>query len=72
MAYLDFSRSRFYCNGTERRYYTYRDGNRDLYMSLTDIQLVLDLTASWEEDGALLLNGKKIFLYKDSSNRDVD
>ena len=61
VAYLDFSRSRFYCNGTERRYYTYRDGNRDLYMSLTDIQLVLDLTASWEEDGALLLDPSRPF-----------
>ena len=61
VVYLDFTRSRFYCNGIERRYYTYRDGNRDLYMSLTDVQLVLDLTASWAEDGALVLDPSRPF-----------
>ena len=56
VVYLDFTRSRLYCNGIERRYYTYREGNRDLYMGLTDIQLLLDLTASWDGDDTLVLD----------------
>ncbi|MBQ6397726.1 MAG: serine hydrolase [Eubacteriales bacterium] len=56
VVYLDYTRSRLYCNGVERRYYTYREGNRDLYMSLTDVQLLLDMTASWDENGVLVLD----------------
>ena len=60
--YLDLLRNRIFVDGGERRYYTYRrGGEHDLYMSLTDIQLVLDLTASWEEDGALLLDPSRPF-----------
>lgn len=43
-------RNRIFVDGLERRYYTYRDG-RDLYMSLTDVQLMLDLPAELEEEG---------------------
>ena len=56
VVYLDYTRSRLYCDGIERRYYTYREGNRDLYMSLTDIQLLLDMTASWDDSGVLVLD----------------
>ena len=56
VVYLDYTRSRLYCNGIERRYSTYREGNRDLYMSLTDVQLLLDMTASWDESGVLVFD----------------
>ena len=56
VVYLDFTRSRLYCNGIERRYSTYREGNRDLYMSLTDVQLLLDMTASWDDSGVLVFD----------------
>lgn len=43
-------RNRLFLNGQEHRYYTYRVG-KDLFMSLTDIQLLLDLPAELQEDG---------------------
>lgn len=43
-------RNRIFVNGEEHRYYTCRAG-KDLYMSLTDIQLMLDLPAELQEDG---------------------
>ena len=44
--YLDFTRSRLFVNGGERRYYSFRrDSSKDLYLSLTDVQLLFDLTA---------------------------
>lgn len=43
-------RNRIFVNGAEHRYYTLRAG-KDLYMSLTDIQLMLDLQAELQEDG---------------------
>ena len=46
-------RNRIFVNGQEHRYYTYREG-RDLYMSLTDIQLMLDLPAELQEEGVRL------------------
>ncbi len=46
-------RNRIFFNGQERRYYTYRVG-KDLFMSLTDIQLLLDLPAELQEDGVRL------------------
>ena len=46
-------RNRIFVDGLEHRYYTYRDG-RDLYMSLTDIQLMLDLPAELQEEGVRL------------------
>ena len=46
-------RNRIFVNGPERRYYTYRAGY-DLYMSLTDIQLMLDLPAELTEEGVRL------------------
>lgn len=38
-------RNRLLVDGSERRYYTHNPQNGDLYMSLTDVQLMLDITA---------------------------
>ena len=46
-------RNRIFVDGLEHRYYTYRDG-RDLYMSLTDVQLMLDFPAAFTEEGIRL------------------
>ena len=58
---LDLTRSRLFIDGSERRYYTYRYENKDLYMSLTDIQLILDLTATVTEDGTVILDPSEPF-----------
>ena len=53
---LDLTRSLLYVDGGERRYYTYyRDSSKDLYMSLTDVQLMLDLTAERPSDDELVI-----------------
>ncbi|MBO5543392.1 MAG: D-alanyl-D-alanine carboxypeptidase [Oscillospiraceae bacterium] len=44
-------RNRLQLNGEEKRYYSYNPGNGDLYMSMTDIQLMLDLTLQKMENG---------------------
>ena len=48
---LLLQRNRLYVDGRETRYYTYRPNEQDLYVSLTDLQLILDLTVTQEEDG---------------------
>lgn len=45
--WLEFKRNRLFFNGSDRKYYTYRDGTNDLYISLTDLQLMLDVTAEF-------------------------
>ena len=47
---LYLSRNRIFVDGAERRYYTCKNGS-DLYMSLTDIQLMLDIPAEFTEEG---------------------
>ena len=60
--YLEFTRSRLYVDGGERRYYTYRrESSKDLYMSLTDVQLMLDLTAELLDGDTLLLDPGRPF-----------
>ena len=60
--YLDFTRSRIFVDGGERRYYTYRrDSENDLYMSLTDVQLMLDLTAARPDEDSLVLDPNRPF-----------
>lgn len=54
-AYLEITRPRIYLNGSERRYYCYRNANSDLYLNLTDVQLLLDLEAELLPDGTLAL-----------------
>ena len=53
-------RNRIFVNGLEHRYYTYRDG-RDLYMSLTDVQLMLDLPAELQDGGLRLYPGQHFY-----------
>ena len=49
-------RNRLYVDGSERRYYTWNPQNGDLYMGLTDLQLMLDLTIHRETGTTLLLD----------------
>ena len=49
------TRHRLFIDESERKYYSYRPGWRDLYLSVTDIELGLDLTAELQDDGSLLL-----------------
>jgi len=59
--WLELKRNRILYNGGDRKYYTYRDAQNDLYMSLTDIQLMLDLTASFTSDKSILLEPDRPF-----------
>ncbi len=62
VVYLDFTRSRLFVDGGERRYYSYRrDSDNDLYMSLTDVQLMLDLTAMRPDGDSLVLDPDRPF-----------
>lgn len=55
--YLDFVRCRVFVDGSERRCYAYRrDSEHDLYMGLTDVQLLLDLTAAFPDESCLVLD----------------
>ena len=47
-------RNRLLVDGAERRYYTHNPQNGDLYMSLTDVQLMLDITAVRTDSGIVL------------------
>ena len=47
-------RNRLLVDGSERRYYTHNPQTGDLYMSLTDIQLMLDFTAKRDASGLVL------------------
>jgi len=49
---LSLQRNRLFVNGAERRYYSYRPREQDLYLSLIDIQLILDVTIT--RDGEAL------------------
>ncbi len=51
---LDLRRNRLFADGAELKYYTFRFGT-ELYMSLTDIQLLFDLTVERSDDGSLRL-----------------
>ena len=39
--WLAFKRNRLFVDGADRKYYTYREGGYDLYMGITDVQLLL-------------------------------
>ena len=60
VAYLDISRNRLFVDGGERRYYTYRGEKNELYMSITDVQLVLDIEFR-SEDGLLAVDPNSRF-----------
>lgn len=53
-------RNRLYLDGRELKYYTHRAGN-ELFMSLTDIQLMLDVTMERGADGSLRLYPERPF-----------
>ena len=53
-------RNRIFVDGQEHRYYTYRAG-RDIFMSLTDIQLMLDMPAELQEGGVRLYPGQHFY-----------
>ena len=59
--WLEFKRNRLFFNGTDRKYYTYRDGGNDLYMSLTDIQLMLDVTAVMQSENCAVIYPDTLF-----------
>ena len=42
--WLSIERNRIFVDGADRKYYTIREGGHDLYMSLIDLQLMLDFT----------------------------
>ena len=41
--WLVFKRNRLFVDGTEKKYYTYKEGGNDLFVNLTDLQLMMDL-----------------------------
>ena len=47
---LNLARNRLIVDGGDRKYYTYNPQNGDLYMSVTDVQLMLDMT--FEKNGS--------------------
>ena len=47
---LSLARNRLIVDGGDRKYYTYNPQNGDLFMSVTDVQLMLDMT--FEKSGA--------------------
>ena len=53
-------RNRLFKDGVELKYYTHRSGNI-LYMSLTDIQLLFDLTIECNIDGSLRIYPERPF-----------
>ncbi len=57
---LSLRRNRLYVDGRERRCYTAKV-NQDLYMSLADVQLVLNITAEYEEPGVLTFYPERDF-----------
>lgn len=59
---LSLRRNRLFVDGSERRYYTYRADDKELYMGLTDVQLMLDLTAEPDGEGGLTLLLDQAFL----------
>lgn len=52
---LNLFRNRLLVDGMERKYYTHNPHNGDLYMSLVDMQLMLDLSAWPTQDGGISL-----------------
>ena len=46
-------RNHLQLNGEDRRYYSFNPGNGDLYMSLIDLQLMLDISFEKQENGMI-------------------
>ena len=53
---MNLTRNRLQVDGQERKYYSCNPQNGDLYLSVTDLQLMLDLNMKREADGSFSLN----------------
>ena len=53
--WLAVSRNRLFVDGADRKYYTFREGGHDLYMSVIDVQLLLDVTLEKTGENSLRL-----------------
>ena len=69
---LNLRRNRLFVDGGERRYYSYRADDRDLYLSLADVQMMLDFTVERREDGSLLLLPDQPFMPDPYALREED
>ncbi len=58
---LNLMRNRLLVDGEERRYYTHKTQNGDLFMSIIDVQLLLNLTVGETAEGSLQMDLKKPF-----------
>ena len=61
-ASLNPYRNPLYVDGAVKKYYTWNPQNGDLYMSLADVQLMLDLTMSGDPHDGLILEPDRPFL----------
>lgn len=61
ISYLSLKRNRLFVDGGERRYYSYRSDERELYLSLADLQLLLDLTIRIDAAGVLRIEPDQPF-----------
>ena len=61
LSYLNLKRNRLFVDGGERRYYSYRSDEKELYLSLADLQLLLDLTIWVDSAGVLRVEPDKPF-----------
>ena len=61
-ASLTLRRNRLIVDGKERRYYTYRADGGELYMSLVDVQLMLDLRAEYLSADRIALHPDEPFV----------
>lgn len=69
--WLEFRRNRILFDGSDRKYYTYRDGNNDLYMSLTDLQLMFDVAVDYASDSFINIYPDRPFVPDISALNDI-
>ncbi len=60
--WLVFQRNRIFLDGQDRKYYTCREGGYDLYMSLTDIQLMLNIRIDKMSGQAVRIDPNAVFV----------
>ena len=53
---MNLTRNRLQVDGGERKYYSFNPQDGDLYLSVTDLQLMLDLNMTRQPDGCLSLH----------------
>ena len=59
---LGLSRNRFLLGESERKYYTFRSSDQDLYMGLNDIQMALDMTIEPLSESSIRIDPTKPFV----------